>query len=152
MTDFVLTTTAFAPDGEIPRRFTCDGEDASPDIAWSGAPAGTAAFALLVDDPDARDFVHWTVLDFAGAESGSLPAGFSASPDAPQQGTNDFGRIGWGGPCPPSGTHRYRFVLHALGAPLALPGAPGGHDVRDALGGADVLAQATLEGRYTRTR
>lgn len=152
MTDFELTTTAFPSGGDIPRRFTCDGDDVSPDVAWSGAPADTAAFVLLVEDPDARGFVHWTVLDFEGADSGSLPAGISVSPDAPQQGMNDFGRIGWGGPCPPSGTHRYRFVLYALAAPLALPGAPRSGAVRHALDRADILARATMDGRYARAR
>ena len=152
MTEFALSTTAFAPGGDIPARFTCDGDDVSPDVAWAGAPADTAAFALVVDDPDARGFVHWTVLDFDGVDSGSLPAGFAASPDAPQQGTNDFGRIGYGGPCPPSGTHRYVFTLYALGAPLALAGAPRADEVREALDAADVLAIATMEGRYSRAR
>jgi Raf kinase inhibitor-like YbhB/YbcL family protein len=152
MTDFRLTSSALEPGGDIPRRFTCDGENASPDVAWSGAPPDTQAFALVVDDPDARGFVHWAVLDFGGAESGALPAGSSASPDAPQQGTNDFGRIGWGGPCPPTGTHRYVFTLFALRTPLALGGAPRADDVRRAIGQADILATATLEGRYTRSR
>jgi len=152
MTDFRLTSSAFEPGGPIPARHTCDGDDASPDLAWDGAPADTGAFVLLVDDPDARGFVHWSVLDFAATESGSLPAGFAASPDAPQQGTNDFGRIGWNGPCPPSGTHRYRFTLFALPEPIALPGAPGSDDVRASLDRVTILARTTLEGTYTRAR
>ena len=152
MTDFRLWTTAFDPSGAIPPRFTCDGEDVSPDLAWAGAPADTGSFALVVDDPDARGFVHWTVLDVDASESGSLPAGYSASPDAPQQGTNDFGRIGWNGPCPPSGTHRYRFTLFALPGPLALAGAPSATDVRASLDRATILGRATFEGTYTRRR
>jgi Raf kinase inhibitor-like YbhB/YbcL family protein len=152
MTDFTLTSSAFKRGGEIPRRHTCDGDDVSPDVEWAGAPSGAAVFALVVDDPDARGFVHWTVLDFEATETGALPVGFSSSPDAPQQGTNDFGRVGYGGPCPPSGTHRYRFVLYALGAPLALPGAPKSEAVRAALDNAQVVGRAELEAKYTRQR
>jgi Raf kinase inhibitor-like YbhB/YbcL family protein len=152
MPDFTLTSSAFKPGGEIPRRFTCDGDDVSPDLEWAGAPPGAAAFALVVDDPDARGFVHWTVLDFEATETGALPSGFSSSPDAPQQGTNDFGRVGYGGPCPPSGTHRYRFLLYALGAPLALSGAPKSAAVRAALDKAQVVGRAELEAKYTRQR
>ena len=150
MPEFTLTTTAFEHGGAIPSRFSCDGDDVSPDLAWAGAPAGVASFALVVDDPDADDFLHWALLDFAGTDSGSLPAGFAASVDAPQQATNDFGRIGWGGPCPPSGTHTYRFRLHALAAPLALAGAPDADELDDALAGADILGTAELIGTYQR--
>ncbi len=150
MPDFVLTSTAFHAGGSIPKRFTCDGEDISPELAWEGAPSGTTALVLLVDDPDAHGWVHWIVLDMTGTASGALPHGVGTSPDAPAQGRNDFGRIGWGGPCPPSGTHRYTFTLYALGAPLALPGTPDGKAVRAALAKAKVLDKAVLEGRYHR--
>lgn len=150
MTDFRLTSSSFEPGGAMPRRHTCDGEDVSPPLAWSGAPDATAALVLVVDDPDANGFVHWTVLDMTGSDSGALPAGVSASPDAPAQGTNDFGRLGWSGPCPPSGDHRYRFRLFALGAPIALPGAPRGRDVLATLDRADVLGTAELEAHYRR--
>ncbi len=150
MAPFTLTSTSFAAGGSIPRRFTCDGDDVSPDLAWDGAPDGAVMLALLVEDPDANGFVHWTVIDIDGSQSGALPLGVSASPDAPRQGTNDFGRIGWGGPCPPSGTHRYTFTLYALAAPLGLAGTPVGDAVRTALAGAQVLGTAVLEGRYRR--
>jgi Raf kinase inhibitor-like YbhB/YbcL family protein len=150
MPDFALTSTSFDAGGSIPKRFTCDGEDASPELAWTGAPDGTVALTLLVDDPDARNFVHWIVLDMAGASSGALPRGVGVSPDAPKQGRNDFGKVGWGGPCPPSGTHRYAFKLYATAAPLDLPGTPGGGDVRKALDKAKVLGKATLEATYRR--
>jgi len=150
MSDFTLTSTAFQPGGEIPSRFTCDGDDVSPDLSWSGAPSGVTSFALVVDDPDANDFLHWAVLDFAGSESGSLPAGYSESVDASQQATNDFGRVGWGGPCPPSGTHTYRFRLYALDGPLALAGAPKAREVRDAFARASILGVAELTGTYQR--
>jgi Raf kinase inhibitor-like YbhB/YbcL family protein len=150
MPDFVLTSTAFDPGGPIPRRYTCDGEDGSPDLEWSGAPDGTGALTLLVDDPDARGWVHWIVLDMAGSSTGALARGAGVSPDAPAQGRNDFGRIGWGGPCPPSGTHRYAFTLYALAQPLGLPGQPDGAAVRKALEHAEVIGTAVLEGTYRR--
>ena len=86
-----------------------------------------------------------------GTQSGGLPEGFSSSPDAPAQGTNDFGRLGWGGPCPPSGTHRYRFTLFALDAPLELKSAPKADEVRAAMGG-HVVSEAELTANYTRQR
>ncbi len=145
-----LASTAFDPGGSIPSRFTCDGEDGSPDLAWAGAPGGTAAFVLVVDDPDADGFVHWIAYNLTGSESGALPLGVSASPDAPPQGTNGFGKVGWGGPCPPSGEHRYRFTLTALGMPLELATPPDKATLDDALRTATVLGSTTLEGRYRR--
>jgi Raf kinase inhibitor-like YbhB/YbcL family protein len=137
-------------DGEvIPRRYACDGDDTSPPLAWSGAPADTAAMALVVDDPDANGFVHWVVFDMTASASGSLPAGWSKSPDAPPQGTNGFGRVGYGGPCPPSGSHRYVFRLLALGQELALNGAPTAQQVLDAAAG-HILGEARLTGTYRR--
>jgi hypothetical protein len=146
---FMLSSTAFVPGGAIPRQHTCDGEDSSPDLTWAGAPDGTQALALIVTDPDARGFVHWIAFDLTGTPSGGLPTGVSTSPDAPPQGTNSFGRIGYGGPCPPSGTHRYVFELHALDRPLGLTGAPRLDALERAMGG-HVLASATLTGAYHR--
>jgi Raf kinase inhibitor-like YbhB/YbcL family protein len=147
---FSLTTAAFPVGGEIPARFTCDGENLSPDLAWSGAPPGTAALVLLVDDPDASGFVHWIMFNLPGAASGALALGISTSPHPPPQGTNDFGTVGWRGPCPPSGEHRYRFTLTALDAPLRLTGTPDGAAIGEAVAAATVLGAATLEGRYRR--
>jgi Raf kinase inhibitor-like YbhB/YbcL family protein len=151
MTDdgFRLTSTAFEDGGAIPRRCTCDGDDVSPDLAWEGAPGDTVSFALLVDDPDARGFVHWVAFDLTGSASGGLAEGVSNSPDAPPQGTNGFGRVGWGGPCPPGGEHRYAFRLLALDEVLGLTGAPSAADVLSATEG-HVLAEAVLTGRYRR--
>ncbi len=148
---FTLTSPLIPPGGQIPRPFTCDGDDTSPPLEWTGAPDGTAALALIVDDPDARGFVHWVLFDATGTTSGGLPEGLSASPDAPPQGTNDFRRVGWGGPCPPSGTHRYRFTLYALDEPLQLAGAPTAAEIRAAMDGR-ILGQAILEASYTRAR
>lgn len=150
MPPFTLSSTDITAGDLIPRRFTCDGADVSPELEWSGVPDGAAALVLLVDDPDARGFVHWIVLDVTASATGALPRGVSTSPDAPAQGTNDFGRPGWGGPCPPSGTHRYVFTLYALAAPLNLAGAPRGSAVEKALGSAHVLGKAVLQARYRR--
>jgi Raf kinase inhibitor-like YbhB/YbcL family protein len=146
---FSLISSAIRAGDAVPREFTCDGANISPPLAWTGVPAGSAALVLLVDDPDARDFVHWIVLDLPGAD-GSLPKGVAPSAASPQQGRNDFGDAGWGGPCPPSGTHHYRFTLFALGAKLGLGGHPGGDAVRKALRGANALGKATLTATYRR--
>jgi Raf kinase inhibitor-like YbhB/YbcL family protein len=151
-TDFTLSSPAFADGQPIPVRFTCDGEDVSPQLAWESAPPDTASMALIVDDPDARGFTHWVLYDLDGARTGAVPEGISASPDAPPQGGNDFGRIGWGGPCPPAGRpHRYRFRLFALTEPLGLTGTPTADDVLVAAEGR-VLASAELIGTYERRR
>ena len=147
---FTLTSTAFAEGGAIPKEFTCDGANVSPPLFWAGAPAGTAALVLVVDDPDARGFVHWIVLDLTEVDGGGLIQGVPATADSVQQGTTSFGKVGWGGPCPPSGTHHYRFVLTALAAPLGLPGHPSGADVEAALARANVLGQVVLTGSYRR--
>jgi Raf kinase inhibitor-like YbhB/YbcL family protein len=149
MADFVLESPSFAEGGAIPVKHACDGEDLSPALAWKNAPAGTQAFALIVDDPDARGFVHWVAYSLPGGQSGSLPEGVRPS-DLPQ-GRTDFGRTGYGGPCPPGGTHRYVFTLYALSAPLALSGAPSAADVRLAVGGV-VIGHTTLIGTYSRQR
>jgi Raf kinase inhibitor-like YbhB/YbcL family protein len=146
---FMLSSTAFEPGGAIPPQHTCDGEDSSPDLTWVGAPAVSQALALVLTDPDARGFVHWIAYDLTGTPSGGLPTGVSTSPDAPPQGTNSFGRIGYGGSCPPSGTHRYVFELHALDGPLGLTGAPRLDALERAMSG-HVLASATLMGTYHR--
>jgi Raf kinase inhibitor-like YbhB/YbcL family protein len=146
---FSLTSTAFADGEPIPRRFTCDGEDVSPHLAWSGAPDETQALALIAIDPDARDFVHWLVFNMTGTPSGGLPAAVSSSPDAPSQGTNGFGRLGYGGPCPPSGVHHYRFSLYSLDQPLELAGAPGLEELESAMRG-HVIGEASITGTYHR--
>jgi Raf kinase inhibitor-like YbhB/YbcL family protein len=146
---FSLSSSAFTGGAAIPRRYTCDGPDVSPPLAWGGAPEGTASLALIVDDPDARGFVHWVAFDLAAGTSGALPEGYSRSPDAPAQGTNGFGRVGYGGPCPPSGTHRYVFTLYALDRTLGLAGAPRADAVRAAMKG-HILEETELTGTYRR--
>ncbi len=143
-----LTSPVFVDGAAIPSRYTCDGANVSPPLAWSGAPDATAGFALLVTDPDARGFVHWVATDIPLTARG-LVEGASGTASAGREGRNDFGRPGWGGPCPPSGTHRYVFELFALSAPLGLPGFPSAADVRRAMAGR-VLAEARLTGTYRR--
>lgn len=149
-----LTSAAFQPGGTIPKKFTCDGPDVSPALAWSGAPAGTKSFALIMDDPDAPvgTWVHWVLYDLPAGmhELAENVAKQEELPDGARQGRNDFRRIGYGGPCPPPGpAHRYFFKLYALDAKLGLkPGATKA-DVEKAMKG-HVLAQGELMGRYGR--
>jgi Raf kinase inhibitor-like YbhB/YbcL family protein len=110
---------------------------------------GTQALALVVIDPDARDFVHWVAYDLTGAPDGHLAAGVAPSATSPGQGRNDFGKRGYGGPCPPSGEHHYRFTLSALDGPLGIGGTPTLAAVQAAMQG-HVLAEATLTGTYRR--
>jgi Raf kinase inhibitor-like YbhB/YbcL family protein len=148
-----ITSTAFASEGMIPRRFTCDGEDISPPLSWKGLPEGTKTLALIADDPDAprKTWVHWVVYNLP-ASSGGLPENVPPEKtlaDGGKQGTTDFGRVGYGGPCPPSGTHRYFFKLYALDAELGLPPGATKEELLQAIAGR-VLAEAQLMGRYRR--
>jgi hypothetical protein len=145
-----LTSTAFSEGGAIPRKFSCDGDNVSPALNWDGAPDDTASLALIVDDPDAGGFVHWVVFNMTASQSGGLAEGVSSSPDAPPQGTNGRGTVGWTGPCPPSGTHHYTFTLLALDLSVDLTGAPKADDIRRAAEG-HILAQAVLTGTYKRS-
>ena len=120
-----LESTAFDANGLIPAKYTCDGEDISPPLIWDEVPKGTKSIVLIVDDPDApgRTFVHWVIYDIP-ATVRQLPekiAAVKALPNGGVQGTNDFGKLGYGGPCPPSGIHRYFFKLYALDQELSLP-------------------------------
>jgi Raf kinase inhibitor-like YbhB/YbcL family protein len=148
-----LSSAAFAEGQPIPRRHTCDGENASPPLAWSSPPPETKSFALVCDDPDAPAGVwrHWAVFDIPPSHA-QLPERISSRVAAFKQGTNDFHKPGYGGPCPPRGhgPHRYRFSLLALDTEsLALSeGAPCA-DVECAAR-AHTLAQAHLTGLYQR--
>jgi Raf kinase inhibitor-like YbhB/YbcL family protein len=110
-------------------------------------PSGTQALVLFVDDPDGHGWVHWSVLDITPTTT-HLPRAVAPTARTPQQGRNDFGRIGYGGPCPPSGTHHYQFTLWALSAPLGLGGHPDGATVRAALRRGHRLGLVTLVGTY----
>jgi len=149
MDGFILTSPSFTDGTSIRGRYSCDGADLSPALAWEGAPAETAAFALIVDDPDAKGYVHWVIFDLPGGTSGSLPEDVARSVSS--QGRNDFGRVGYGGPCPPSGTHHYRFTLYALSQPLRFPGNPSADLVRSGVAPV-LLGRTTLTATYTRQR
>jgi Raf kinase inhibitor-like YbhB/YbcL family protein len=146
---FTLTSSGFSDGATIPRRYSCDGDDVSPPLAWSGVPAGTKALLLTVTDPDARGFVHWVAWDLAPDLGGLAEGASGALPDGAPEGRNDFGRTGWGGPCPPSGTHRYVFTLTALAAPLGLPRGTALAAVRQQAAGTTV-GETKLEGTYRR--
>jgi Raf kinase inhibitor-like YbhB/YbcL family protein len=154
---FTLTSTAFRDGVAIPVKYTCDGVDVSPPLAWSGAPAGTRSFALIADDPDAPagTWVHWVLYNLPAAVS-ELPENIakveSLDLDGARQGRNDFRRPGYGGPCPPPGpAHRYFFKLYALHAPLQLKPGAQKKDVEAALEG-HVLGSAQLMGTYARQK
>ncbi len=152
MPGFSLTSQAFGPGEAIPSQYTCDGEDISPPLAWSGAPQGVVTFTLIVDDLDAGGFSHWVIFNVRGDATG-LPEGVGVDRprDGALQGRNDFGRFGYGGPCPPSdGPHRYRFSLYALDAPLELEAGASKDQVLEAIEGR-ILGQAQLVGTYART-
>ena len=148
-----ITSSAFSEDTMIPTRYTCDGPDVSPDLAWSGVPDTAQSLALICDDPDAPmgTWVHWVLFNIPAGTSG-LPA--EIPPDAVlenggRHGTNDFGRLGYGGPCPPGGTHRYFFKLYALDTELDLASGITKAQLLEAMEG-HILAEAQLMGKYKR--
>jgi Raf kinase inhibitor-like YbhB/YbcL family protein len=151
---FQVTSVAFSAGDMIPKKFTCDGPDVSPQLAWNDPPVGTESFALIVDDPDAPvgTWVHWVLYDLP-APARQLAEGVAKQeqlPSGARQGRNDFGKIGYGGPCPPPGKgHRYFFKLYALDAKLNLKAGATKADVERALKG-HILGQAELMGRYGR--
>ncbi len=149
-----LSSTAFQEGGSIPDRYTCQGQDVSPPLSWREPPAGTQSLALIVYDLDSAGgrFTHWVIFNIP-VTSLELAEAVSTQPRLPsgaRQGKNDFGNIGYGGPCPPSGKpHRYRFVLYALDCPLDLEAGASKKQVLDAM--ADhVIAQGQLIGAYQR--
>lgn len=148
-----ITSQAFAEGGMIPKNHTCDGANSSPPLAWDTAPEKTKTLALIVDDPDAPGgtWVHWVVFNLpAGARElpENVPAQESIAGGG-RQGTNDFHKVGYGGPCPPGGAHRYYFKLYALDAELSLDSSATKDQLLKAMTG-HVLAEGQLMGRYQR--
>src|SRR5262245_38529708 len=149
-----VTSPAFAANAEIPTDYTCEGADAAPPLAWSGAPAGTKSFALIVDDPDAPDpaapkrtWVHWVLA--------SIPPNVTSLADGPPPagvavGANDWGKTAWGGPCPPIGRHRYFFKVYALDAPIGSTGLKKAELLQLITG--HVLARGELVGTYEKKK
>ena len=141
-----ISSPAFAENSKIPKSYTCDGENASPPLTFADVPEGTRSLALIADDPDAPagTWVHWVVWNIdAGTrqiKAGALPAGAV-------QGVNSFGKSGYGGPCPPSGSHRYFFKLYALDAVLDLDLRATKADLEKRMKG-HVVAEARTMGKY----
>ena len=151
--DMQITSSVFQEGEAIPSKYTCDGEDVSPPLSWSRVPDGTESFALIADDPDApgRTWVHWVIYDLPSGLT-SLPEGIKAAERPRVGGTHgitDFRRIGYGGPCPPSGTHRYFFKLYALDTVVDLPPGATKKKLLQAMEG-HILAEAQLMGTYSR--
>lgn len=151
---FAIASTSFPNGGDIPKKFTCDGADVSPEISWTEPPAGAQSFALIADDPDAPagTWTHWVLFDVPPATT-SLPEGVSKIDELPggeRQGRNDFRKIGYNGPCPPPGkAHRYFFKLYALGSKLNLKPGATKQEVEQAMQG-HILGKAEWVGKYKR--
>lgn len=147
-----LSSEAFAHGGTIPVRYTCEGKDISPPLAWSGVPNATRSLALIVSDPDAPrgTWYHWLIYDIPPTLSGlSEDTPSKVGSRAIEPGLNSWQRIGYGGPCPPSGRHRYVFHLYALDRNLDLPREPRPAELRQAIKG-HIIADAELIGTYAK--
>ncbi|MHC4069021.1 MAG: YbhB/YbcL family Raf kinase inhibitor-like protein [Planctomycetota bacterium] len=148
-----VTSPAFEEGGMIPSKYTCDGADISPPLAWEGVPEGTKSLALISDDPDAPmgTWVHWVLCNLPG-DTRELPENIPAEEvlsSGAKQGLNDFRRVGYGGPCPPSGVHRYFFKVYALDRKVEGGGWANKAELERAME-SHVLAQGELIGRYKR--
>lgn len=150
-----ITSPAFAAGGNIPERYTCEGDDVSPSLVWTGVPPGTKSLALIVDDPDAPDpaapkrvWVHWVLFNLPPATTGLAEAvSPSALPPGSREETNDWGKVGYGGPCPPIGRHRYFFKLYALDVELPALRLPTKAALEAAMAG-HVLESVEIVGTY----
>jgi len=148
MSELSIASPAFLPDGMIPSKYTCDGANVNPPLLIGNVPEKTRSLALIVDDPDAPvgTWVHWVVWNI-GAGTREIPE--NSVPPGALQGTNDFRKQEYGGPCPPSGTHRYFFKLYALDSSPAVKAGATKAQVEEAMKG-QVIAQAELIGLYRR--
>jgi hypothetical protein len=151
---FELISTAFEQGGPIPDKYTCDGEDVSPSLAWGDPPAGTQSLALIMDDPDAPGgtFDHWILFNISPELRElpeAIPVGMNSGGMTAINGVNSFGRSSYDGPCPPFGTHRYFFKLYALDTTLNLDPSATKDQVLAAMQG-HILAEAELMGIYIR--
>lgn len=150
-----VSSTAFDEGGMIPSKFTCDAENVSPHLKWSGAPENTESYALIADDPDApgKTWVHWVLFNIP-ADTTTLEENYSTEAKLPNgaiNGMTDFGSNGYGGPCPPGGTHRYYFKVYALDTTLGLESSAKKPDLLKAMEG-HILAQGQLMGKYQRQK
>lgn len=144
--DFRLTSQVFKEGASIPSKYTCDGENVSPPLKWEGVPQGTKSFVLIVDDPDApaKVWTHWVLYNIPPTNTECREG---KAPSGALEGVNDFGEIGYGGPCPPSGTHRYFFKLYALDQLLSIPQGATKLQVEKAIK-PHVLGEVQLIGTY----
>lgn len=149
-----VTSSAFTPGGVIPKQYTCDGKNISPPLAWAGVPSNAKSLVLIADDPDAPvgTWVHWVVFNIPSAvrELPEAIAPIETLSTGGTQGKSSFGKIGYGGPCPPSGAHRYFFKIYALDTELNLRSASTKDDVVKAMDG-HVIAEGQLMGKYQRS-
>jgi len=154
-----IRSSAFAEGTDIPSKYTCEGEDIAPPLEWAGVPEDTRSLVLVVDDPDAPDpqapkvtWVHWVVYNIPSDVNG-FPAGATSKdlPPGTEEGLNDWKNIGYGGPCPPIGRHRYFHKLYALDTTLTVAGTPTKAMIEAAMQG-HVIAQAELVGTYSKSR
>ena len=152
-----LTSTALTHEGQIPSKYTCDGQDISPPLAWSGVPGEAKSLVLIVDDPDAPDpaapkmtWVHWVLYNIPPSAS-ALPEAAGQLPAGTQEGVNDWKRSGYGGPCPPIGRHRYFHKLYALDIVLPDLGRPSKAKLEAQIKG-HIIAQAELVGTYQKRK
>ncbi len=148
-----ITSSTFTEGSMIPNRYTCDAEDVSPDLAWTGVPEGTKSLALICDDPDAPmgTWVHWVLFNLPpdiNELHAEIPPEKTLKNGA-RHGKNDFGRFGYGGPCPPSGTHRYFFKLYALDTRIKLESGITKAQLLEAMNG-HILDEGQLMGKYKR--
>jgi len=146
---FQIKSSAFMQDGEIPQKYTANGENISPSLSWTSAPSDTKSFTIICEDPDASSFTHWVVFNIPNNTT-QLAEGITNQgtlDNGAKQGTNDFNKIGYSGPAPPSGTHRYIFTIYALDSELNLGVGATKSQVNSAMNG-HVLDKAQITGKY----
>jgi Raf kinase inhibitor-like YbhB/YbcL family protein len=153
-----ISSPSFSPQGSIPEKYTCEGSDTSPPLAWSGVPPSARSLALIVDDPDAPDprapkmtWVHWVLYNLPPKTTSLAESASRSPPQGARDGLNDWKRTGYGGPCPPIGRHRYFFKLYALDVALPDLGKPSKADLLKAMEG-HVVGNAELVGTYEKRK
>lgn len=149
--EFTIKSAAFNEGGAIPSKYTCDGKDISPPLSWQNTPQGTKSFVLIVDDPDAPagNWIHWIIFNISETTH-ELSENLCSLPNGAKQGENSWGKSTYGGPCPPTGEHRYFFKLYALDTLLNLPGGANRSQIESAMQG-HILATAKLLGKYKKS-
>jgi Raf kinase inhibitor-like YbhB/YbcL family protein len=156
---FIVRSSSFVDTGEIPSKYTCEGDDISPPLAWSDPPSGTVTFALIVDDPDAPDpkapkmtWVHWVLFNIP-VSTKELKEGISHEelPGGTQEGINDYRRTSYGGPCPPIGRHRYFFKLYALSKEITGLNRPTKRELEKAMEGS-IIEKVEIVGTYEKVK